>query len=76
MKSKNKKTTLKDLPVNGFPQVKCVFCSSQSYFVDLYLISEEEYFNFKCSNKECRKIFALDYNSYIYETWEEIILLL
>ena len=71
MKAKGKNQEI--LTISGFFAVKCPSCSSQSYFVDLYLISEEEFFNFKCSNKKCRKIFAPDYNSYIYETWEDTV---
>ena len=53
-------------------QTKCVHCSSPSLLVDIYLVSEEEFFSFKCSDKKCSKVFALDYNSYIYENWNTI----
>ena len=51
---------------------KCIYCSSQSLIVDIFLVLDEEYFCFKCSNKKCSKTFAMDYNSYIYENWNVI----
>ena len=51
---------------------KCVYCSSQSFLIDIFLVLDEEYFSFKCLNEKCSKIFAMDYNSYIYDNWNVI----
>ena len=62
----------KEINSNDILHTKCIDCSSLSLLVDIFLVLDEEYFCFKCSNKKCSKTFAMDYNSYIYENWNVI----
>ena len=70
MQSKEKKKDKEKRLGEAYQSATCNLCKCKSFVMEEFLTGEEECYLFKCSNKKCKNKFVLDYNSYVYNTYE------